>query len=125
MRELSGGWSSWRWLSAIDAKQREWFLGAIRSRNGYQSWSVHLSRGLGDEDFLQEFEKTADPWLRSRLVGERVSQLRQSFMKLTSEQRAELAKQGEAELRAGLELLGRDKKIISQLIEIVDPPLNQ
>lgn len=46
-------------------------------------------------------------------------------MKLTSEQRAELAKQGEAELRAGLELLGRDKKIISQLIEIVDPPLNQ
>jgi hypothetical protein len=125
MQKLSGGWSTWRWLSSIDAKQREWFLGAIRSRNGYQSWSVHLSQGLRDPDFLLAFEGTADPWQRSRLVGEKISALRQSFLKLTSEQREELAKQGEVELKSGLELLGRDKRTIQELIELVDPPHTQ
>ena len=41
---------------------------------------------------------------------------------MTDEQRLELAKHAETELRTGLELMGRDKKTIQELIAIVDPP---
>jgi hypothetical protein len=43
-------------------------------------------------------------------------------MALTEEQRAELAKQAEVELKTGLEMMGRDKKTIQELIALVDPP---
>jgi hypothetical protein len=41
---------------------------------------------------------------------------------MTEEQRVELAKQAEVELKAGLELMGKDKKTIQDLIALVDPP---
>ena len=41
---------------------------------------------------------------------------------MSEEQRVELAKQAEVELRAGLEIMGRDKKAIRELISLVDPP---
>jgi hypothetical protein len=41
---------------------------------------------------------------------------------LTEEERLELAKSAESELRSGLELLGKDNKTIQELIAIVDPP---
>ena len=122
MQNLTGGWASWRWLAGISAKERQWLLGSIQNRGGYQSWVVHLSKGLGDNDFLLRFEGTSDPWERSRLVGQKISELRKSYRALTDEQRLELAKEGEAELRTGLELLGRDKKVIEELISLVDPP---
>ena len=83
---------------------------------------THLTRGLQDNDFLLKFEATSDPWERSKLVGQRISELRNSFKALTAEQRLELAKQGETELRTGLEMLGKDKATIQQLLELVDPP---
>lgn len=86
---------------------------------------THLSQGLRDADFLLKFEAATDPWERSKLVGERISDLRKSFINLSEEQRLELAKQGETELRTGLELLGRDKKTIQDLIQLVDPPQAQ
>ena len=120
--KLSSGWATWRWLSGVDSKEKQWFLGTVRGRGGYEAWMTHLSRGLRETDFLLKFEAATDPWARSRLVGERIRDLRGSFLKMSDEQRAELAKQGETELRAGLELLGRDKKTIQDLIELVDPP---
>jgi len=45
-----------------------------------------------------------------------------SFRSLSEEQRVELAKQAETELRTGLEIMGRDKKAIQELIALVDPP---
>jgi hypothetical protein len=56
------------------------------------------------------------------MVGQRISQLRDSFRKLSNEQRAELAKTGEVEMVTGLQLLGKDKKLIQELVELVDPP---
>lgn len=44
---------------------------------------------------------------------------------MSDEQRAELAKQAEVELRAGLELMGKDKKTIQELIALVDPPRSE
>jgi len=41
---------------------------------------------------------------------------------MSNEQRAELAKQAEVEMRTGLELMGKDKKTIQELIALVDPP---
>jgi len=81
-----------------------------------------LVRGLQDPDFLLKFEAETDPWARSKLVGQKISELRESFTKMTDEQRAELARQGEVELKTGLELIGRDKKTIQELIALVDPP---
>jgi len=57
-----------------------------------------------------------------KLVGQRISELRKSFKLMTQEQRTELAKQAEVELKTGLELMGRDKKTIEDLIALVDPP---
>ena len=56
---------------------------------------------------------------RSKLVGQRISELRKSSGALTEDQRVELGKQAEVELKTGLELPGRDKKIIQDLIALV------
>jgi len=123
IRGFSAGWASWRWLSGVGSKEKSWFLGVIHGRGGYQSWMTHLVRGLQDPDFLLKFEAETDPWARSKLVGQKISELRKSFIKMTDEQRAELARQGEVELKTGLELMGRDKKTVQELITLVDPPL--
>jgi len=81
-----------------------------------------LTRDLQDANFLLAFEGATDPWDRSKIVGQRISELRASFLKMSEAQRMELAKTAETELRTGLELLGKDKKMIQQLIAIVDPP---
>jgi hypothetical protein len=86
---------------------------------------AHLTKGLQDPDFLLRFEATSDPWDRSKLVGQKISELRESFRVLNEDQRAELAKQAEVEFKTGLELLGRDKKTIQELIALVDPPTTQ
>ncbi len=83
---------------------------------------AHLTRGLQDNEFLLKFEAETDPWARSKMVGERISTLRKSFMQMSEEQRLEMAKQAETELRTGLELMGKDKKTIQELIALVDPP---
>ena len=125
MHKLTAGWGSWRWLSGISAKEREWFLGSLRGRSGYESWMAHLTQGLQDPNFLLKFEGTSDPWDRSKLVGQRISELRRSFKLMTEDQRTELAKQAEIELKTGLEMLGKDKKTIQDLIALVDPPTTQ
>lgn len=122
IRKFSGGWGTWRWLESIDAKQRSWFLGTLQGRGGYESWMTHLARGLQNSDFLLAFEGETDPWQRSKLVGQRISELRASYMKMSEAERVELAKNAETELRTGLELLGKDKKTIQDLIALVDPP---
>jgi hypothetical protein len=122
MQRLSGGYSSWRWLGGINAKERMWFLGALHRRNGYEAWSVHLADGLQNTDFLLRFEATSDPWERSKLVGQRISELRKTFLKMPEAQKAELARRGEVELKTGLELMGKDKRTIQELISLVDPP---
>ena len=68
------------------------------------------------------FEAESDPWQRSKMVGQKISTLRDSFRKLSDAQRAELAKAGEVEMVTGLQLLGKDKRLITELVELVDPP---
>jgi len=120
--KVSSGWASWKWLSGIDAKQRMWFLGAVQGRQGFQAWMSHLVKGLQEPEFLLRFEAETDPWQRSKMVGQKISQLRDSFRKLTDGQRAELAKSGEVEMVTGLQMLGKDKRLITELVELVDPP---
>jgi hypothetical protein len=120
--KLTAGWASWRWLSGVSAKEKQWFLGTLRGRGGYQSWMVHLARGLQDPDFLLKFESTIDPWDRSKLVGQKISELCKSFKAMPGDQRVELARQAEIELKTGLEMMGKDKKTIQDLITLVDPP---
>jgi hypothetical protein len=125
MQKMSSGWATWRWLAGVNSKEKQWFLGTVRGRNGFESWMTYLSQGLRNPEFLLAFESTSDAWQRSRLVGEKISELRKSFVKLSEPERAELAKQGETELKTGLELLGRDKRTIQELIELVDSPQAQ
>jgi hypothetical protein len=122
IEKLTAGWASWRWISGVSSKERQWFLGTLMGRGGYEAWMAHLTRGLQDSDFLLTFERTSDPWERSKLVGQKISELRKTYRTITVEQRAELAKQAEIELKTGLELMGRDKKTIQELISLVDPP---
>ena len=125
IHRLTSGWASWRWLSGISSKEKQWFLGSLMGRGGYQAWMAHLTKGLQDSDFLLRFEATSDPWERSKLVGQKISALRKSYKAMTQEERAELAKQAEVEMKTGLELMGRDKKTIQELISLVDPPTTQ
>jgi len=83
---------------------------------------AHLTKGLQDTKFLLKFEETSNPWERSKLVGQKISELCKSYRAMSNEQRAELAKQAEVEMKAGLELMGKDKKTIQELIALVDPP---
>jgi len=122
LHKLTAGWASWRWLSGVSAKEKQWFLGTLNGRGGYEGWMTHLTKGLQESDFLLKFEGTSDPWERSKLVGQKISQLRVSFRSMSEEQRVELAKMAEVELRTGLEIMGRDKKAIQELIALVDPP---
>jgi hypothetical protein len=122
LHKLTAGWASWRWLSGVSSKEKQWFLGTLNGRGGYEGWMTHLAKGLQGADFLLKFEGTSDPWERSKLVGQKISQLRVSFRSMSEEQRVELAKQAEVELRTGLEIMGRDKKAIQELIALVDPP---
>jgi len=125
VHRVTAGWTSWRWLSGVSAKEKNWFLGCLMGRGGYQSWVAHLTRGLQDTTFLLKFEETSDPWERSKLVGQKISELRKSYVVMSEEERAELAQQAEVELRTGLELMHKDKKIIRDLIALVDPPTSK
>jgi hypothetical protein len=122
LRQLTSGYATWRWLSGISAKEREWFLGSLRGRGAYEAWTQHLASGLQDSGFLLKFEAESDPWNRSKLVGQKISELRKTFQELSEDQRTELGKQGEVELKTGLELMGKDKKTVQELITLVDPP---
>jgi hypothetical protein len=122
LHRLSAGWASWRWLNGVSSKERNWFLGSLMGRASYQAWMAHLTNGFQDPKFLLKFEGTTDPWERSRLVGQKISELRKSYMEMSEEQRTELAKQAEVEMKTGLELLGKDKKTIQDLIALIDPP---
>lgn len=125
IHKVTAGWTTWRWLSGVSSKEKQWFLGTLMGRGGYEAWMTHLVNGLKDRDFLLKFEGASDPWQRSKLVGQKISELHKSYRTLTDEQRAELAKQAEVELRTGLELLGRDKKTIQELVALVDPPTSE
>lgn len=83
---------------------------------------THLTRGLQDPEFLLKFEGASDPWERSKLVGQKISELRKSYRAMSNQERTELAKQAEVEMKTGLELIGKDKKTIQELIALVDPP---
>ena len=96
-------------------------MGSVQGRGNFAAWMVHLADGFRNADFLLRFEGATDPWQRSRIVGEKVSELRKSFAKLSSEAKLELGKRGETELRSGMELLGKDKKTIMDLLVAVDP----
>jgi hypothetical protein len=121
---MTAGRGTYNWITSIASSQPQWFLGSLQGRNGYEAWLVHLFNGFRDADFLLKYEATADPWQRSRMVGEKVRELRQSFAKLSPEQKVELGKMGESELRQGIELLSEDKRKILQLIAVADPPAN-
>jgi hypothetical protein len=122
IQKLSAGWATWRWLSGVNQKEKSWFLGTQQGRGGYEAWMAHLTRGLQDANFLLRFEGATDPWERSKIVGQRISELRASFLKMREAERTELAKTAETELKTGLELMGKDKQTIQQLIALVDPP---
>jgi len=122
IHKLTAGWASWRWLSGVSSKEKHWFLGTLMGRGGYEAWMAHLTKGLQDTNFLLKFEATTDSWERSKLVGQKISELRKSYKALNEEQRQELAKQAEIELKSGLEMMGRDKKTIQELISLIDPP---
>ena len=125
LHKLTAGWASWRWLSGVSSKEKQWFLGTLMGRGGYEAWIAHLAGGLQDPDFLLKFEGTSDPWERSKIVGQKISELRKSYRAMSDEQRVELAKQAEVELKTGLELMGKDKKTIQELIALVDPPTSK
>ena len=122
IQKLTAGWAAWRWLSGVSSKEKHWFLGTLNGRGGYESWMAHLTKGLQDPDFLLKFEGLTDPWDRSKLVGQKISELRRTYRSMSTEQRTELAKQVEVELKTGLELMGKDKRTIQELINLVDPP---
>ena len=80
---------------------------------------------MQDPKFLAAFETATDPWERSRIVGEKISELAKEYADLSSEQKAEFAKRAEVELKAGLEMLSGEKKRVFDLLKVVTDPLDR
>ena len=122
---VSPGKAMFNWLYAIGAQQPKWFLGSLANRNRFGAWIAFLARGLADPDFLLKFQATTDVWERSKLVGMRISAIRKQFAELSDSQKEELGRTSEAEFKAGVAMLGRDKALVMSLIQITDPPVQE
>ena len=70
-------------------------------------------------------EAAPDPWLKSKLVGEKISALAKEYAGLSRQQKAELAKRAEVELKAGMEMLSSEKKKVFTLLRAVTAPLDE
>ena len=81
-----------------------------------------MARGLSDPDFLLRFQQTTDVWERSKITGQQISKIRKQFAELSDAQKEELGRTSEAEFKAGVQLLGRDKALVMSLVGITDPP---
>jgi len=122
---VSPGKAMFNWLYAIGAQQPKWFLGSLANRNRFGAWIAFLARGLADPDFLLKFQATTDVWERSKLVGMRISAIRKQFAELSDSQKEELGRTSEAEFKAGVAMLGRDKSLVMSLVQITDPPVQE
>src|SRR6058998_2757894 len=122
---ISPGKAMFNWLYAIGSQQPRWFLGSLENRAKFGAWIAFLARGLADPDFLLKFQGTSDVWERSKLVGMRISTIRKQFAELSEAQKQELGRTSEAEFKAGVAMLGRDKSLVMSLIQITDPPVQE
>jgi hypothetical protein len=129
IHRVTPGYATWRWLSSIAMKQSQWLLGCLAGRGGYEAWTVYLVEGFQNAKFIAALEATSDPWHRSRIVGEMISQLAKEYAGLSRAQKDELAKRAEVELKAGLDMLNSEKKRVFDLLKAVtapfDPPTPQ
>jgi hypothetical protein len=121
---VTPGYATWRWLSSIAVKQSQWLLGSLSGRGGYEAWMSHLVSGFEDPDFITSLETTSDPWMRSKIVGEKISQLAKEYARLSKDQKADLAKRAEVELKTGLDMLTNEKKRVFELLRAVTAPLD-
>jgi hypothetical protein len=110
------GEMSYLWLNGVRAKGSNFVVGSVRHRAHFESWSNYLLSGLRNMEFLRELQAQTDAWSRARTVGQRISQLAATYHELSDEQKQELARETETELKAGAKLLNEDKK---QILEIV------
>ena len=122
---VSPGKAMFNWLYAIGSQQPRWFLGSLENRAKFGAWIAFLARGLADPDFLLKFQGTSDVWERSKLVGMRISTIRKQFAELSDSQKEELGRTSEAEFKAGVAMLGRDKSLVMSLVQITDPPAQE
>jgi len=122
---ISPGKAMFNWLYAVGSQQPKWFLGSLENRAKFGAWIAFLAHGLADPDFLLKFQGTSDVWERSKLVGMRISTIRKQFAELSEAQKQELGRTSEAEFKAGVAMLGRDKSLVMSLIQITDPPVQE
>jgi ATP-dependent exoDNAse (exonuclease V) alpha subunit len=115
-RNTTPGEMSFLWLNGVRAKGSNFVVGSVRHRANFESWSNYLLSGLRSLEFLKEVQAQPDAWSRARAVGQRVSQLAANYRELSDEQKQELARETETELKTGAKLLNEDKK---QILEIV------
>src|SRR5947199_7491218 len=120
---ISPGKAMFNWLYSIGSQQPKWFLGSLENRAKFGAWIAFLAHGLADPDFLLKFQGTTDVWERSKLVGMRISTIRKQFAELSDSQKEELGRTSEAEFKAGVAMLGRDKSLVMSLVQITDPPV--
>ncbi|HYY91582.1 MAG TPA: hypothetical protein VE955_06300, partial [Candidatus Dormibacteraeota bacterium] len=92
IKSMSAGKMYAAWFRNSKKLESNWFNGILQNPEGFAAWTSHFSRGLRDPAFLEKFDNATDPWSKSRLVGERIRELRRTFRELTPQQREELAK---------------------------------
>lgn len=123
LTKLSAGKALFNWLTNIQARPTAWSLGALSNRAGFGSWMVFLVKSLHkDQNFLAEIIGMSDPWERSRSIGMKISEIAKEFRKLSEQEKDDLAREAESELRSGMQLLAQDKARIVELISAADPP---
>jgi hypothetical protein len=122
LQDQTPGYMTYLWLDGTNAKKHHYVVGSLRGRGKYGAWTVHLLNGLKDRQFQLQLETEPDAWNRAKLVGQKISQLRDSYGKLSAEEKSQLAKESETELRAGLQMLAADKKSVLELVAAAADP---
>ncbi len=92
-----------RWVKEeCDRKKTRHYDVIVNLPEGCQSWIVHLARGLRKKKFRRKLKETEAP---SKLVSQKIRELRESYTAMSSEERTKLAK-GRGNMKTVRELMG-------------------
>jgi len=107
------------YLRGVKDAREWWYTATLINSPAFACYLDVLKKHLTDPKFIEELERTVDPYERSRKVGNKVKEAVKEYLGMTPE---EVAKVGEGVLSAiktMSEKIGETKKAIEELVSLI------